>query len=65
MNPSDVDAANRYVGIRNQLGGAGQPNGEMDMMIAAHALSAGAVLVANNSRHYVRVEASHMLENWV
>jgi tRNA(fMet)-specific endonuclease VapC len=34
------------------------------MMIAAHALSAGAVLVTNNSRHYERIAAPLILENW-
>lgn len=42
----------------------GQPIGEMDMMIAAHALSAGAVLVTNNHRHYERIQAPLILENW-
>jgi tRNA(fMet)-specific endonuclease VapC len=37
----------------------------MDMMIAAHSLSAGAVLVTNNSRHFERIEAPLILENWV
>ena len=36
----------------------------MDIMIAAHALSAGAVLVTNNNRHYERIEAPLILENW-
>jgi len=40
------------------------PIGEMDMMIAAHALSAGAVLVTHNTRHYERIEAPLMLANW-
>ncbi|WP_217697114.1 type II toxin-antitoxin system VapC family toxin [Mycetohabitans endofungorum] len=43
----------------------GQPIGEMDMMIAAHALSAGAILVTNNSRRYDRIEAPLILKNWV
>jgi tRNA(fMet)-specific endonuclease VapC len=36
----------------------------MDMKIAAHALSARAVLVTNNNRHYQRIAAPLMLENW-
>ena len=33
------------------------------MMIAAHALSAGAVLVTSNHRHFERIEAPLILEN--
>jgi tRNA(fMet)-specific endonuclease VapC len=62
--PWDAEAADWYAAIRHQLVSAGQPIGELDMMIAAHALSAGAVLVTNNSRHYGRIEAPLMLENW-
>jgi tRNA(fMet)-specific endonuclease VapC len=64
LNPRDVDAANWYAEIRHQLGGAGQPSGEMDMMIAAHALSAGAVQVTNNGRPCARIDAPLMLESW-
>ena len=62
--PWDADAADWYAEIRHQLVSTGQPIGEMDMMIAAHALSAGAVLVTNNSRHYARIGAPLILENW-
>jgi len=62
--PWDTDAADWYAEIRHQLVSTGQPIGEMDMMIAAHTLSAGAVLVTNNSRHYARIEAPLILENW-
>lgn len=62
--PWDTDAADWYAEIRHQLVSTGQPIGEMDMMIAAHALSAGAVLVTNNSLHYERIEAPLILENW-
>ncbi len=62
--PWDAEAADWYAGIRHQLVGTGQPIGELDMMIAAHSLSAGAVLVTNNSRHYERINAPLMLENW-
>ncbi|WP_237573906.1 type II toxin-antitoxin system VapC family toxin [Mycetohabitans sp. B7] len=61
----DAEAADWYAEIRHQLISTGQPIGEMDMMIAAHALSAGAILVTNNSRHYDRIEAPLILKNWV
>jgi tRNA(fMet)-specific endonuclease VapC len=63
--PWDVESADWYAEIRHQLVRSGQPIGEMDMMIAAHSLSAGAVLVTNNIRHYERIEAPLILENWV
>ena len=62
--PWDAEAADWYADIRHQLVSSGQPIGELDMMIAAHSLSAGAVLVTNNSRHYERIAAPIMLENW-
>ena len=49
---------------RHQLASIGQPIGEMDMMIAAHALSLGAVLVTNNMRHFGRIAAPLALVNW-
>jgi tRNA(fMet)-specific endonuclease VapC len=60
----DSDAADWYAEIRHQLTTTGQPIGEMDMMIAAHALSTGAVLVTNNTRHFARVAAPLALANW-
>ncbi|MCL2523403.1 MAG: type II toxin-antitoxin system VapC family toxin [Betaproteobacteria bacterium] len=62
--PWDAEAADWYAAIRHQLVSTGQPIGELDMMIAAHSLSAGAVLVSNNRRHYERIEAPLILENW-
>jgi tRNA(fMet)-specific endonuclease VapC len=62
--PWDSDSADWYADIRHQLVSTGQPIGEMDMMIAAHSLSSGAVLVTNNTRHYERIEAPLILENW-
>ncbi len=60
----DSDAADWYAEIRHQLTAKGKPIGELDMMIAAHALSAGAVLVTNNTRHFGRIAAPLILENW-
>ncbi len=62
--PWDADAADFYADIRYQLVTTGQPIGEMDMMIAAHSLSASAVLVTNNIRHYQRIAAPLILVNW-
>lgn len=58
------DAAEYYADIRDQLTRTGQPIGEMDMMIAAHSLAVGAILVTNNLRHFERIEAPLMLVNW-
>src|SRR5438552_10402693 len=60
----DADAADWYAEVAHQLTTAGQPIGEMDMMIAAHALAVGAVLVSNNTRHFGRIAAPLAVENW-
>jgi tRNA(fMet)-specific endonuclease VapC len=62
--PWDSQAADWYADIRHQLLSSDKPIGELDTMIAAHALSAGAVLVSNNTRHYARIKAPLVLENW-
>lgn len=62
--PWDEDAADFYAAIRHQLVASGQPIGEIDMMIAAHSLAVGAVLVTNNTRHYERIAQPLTLENW-
>ena len=61
----DADAADWYADIRHQLLSTGQPIREMDMMIAAHSIFLGAVLVTNNTRHYERIKAPLMLDNWI
>jgi tRNA(fMet)-specific endonuclease VapC len=61
--PWDAEAADAYADIRHQLVSAGQGIGEMDIMIAAHALVAGAVLVTNNVRHFERISGL-VLANW-
>ncbi|UAW64637.1 type II toxin-antitoxin system VapC family toxin [Mycoavidus sp. HKI] len=60
----NTDAADYYADIRHQLVTTGEPIGEMDMMIAAHSLSAGALLVTNNIRHFERIETPLLLANW-
>ena len=61
--PWDAEAADAYADIRHQLVTTGQIIGEIDMMIAAHSLAAGAVLVTNNVRHYERIPGL-ALANW-
>jgi tRNA(fMet)-specific endonuclease VapC len=62
--PWGARAADFHAEIRHQLVTAGRPIGEMDMMIAAHSLAAAAILVTNNTRHYERIPAPLLLENW-
>ena len=60
----DAEAADFYAEIRHGLKLAGEPIGELDMMIAAHSLSVSAVLVTNNLRHFSRIREPLVLENW-
>ncbi|MBF0180353.1 MAG: type II toxin-antitoxin system VapC family toxin [Magnetococcales bacterium] len=59
-----AEATDWYAEIRYQLVTHGQPIGELDMMIAAHALSVDAVLVTNNINHFQRIGSPLRLENW-
>lgn len=63
--PWEAEAADWYAEIRHQLTTRGAPIGEMDMMIAAHALALGATLVTNNMKHFERIKAPLMLANWL
>jgi len=56
-------AAEHYADMRANLEAAGSPIGNMDLMIAAHARSAGAVLVTNNEKHFRRIDGLKV-ENW-
>jgi tRNA(fMet)-specific endonuclease VapC len=60
----DGKAAVIYANIRADLKTKGTPIGNMDMLIAAHALSLNATLVTNNLREFERV-IDLKLENWV
>lgn len=46
--PWDSDAARHYGNLRASLEREGQPMGNLDTLIAAHALATGAVLVTND-----------------
>ncbi len=60
----DRNAACEYSKIRCDLEKKGEIIGNMDMMIAAHALSADLILVSNNLRHFANVPKLKT-ENWV
>ncbi len=60
----DKDAAVEYARLRVVLEKKGKPSGNLDMMIAAHALSVNAILVSNNLRHFAHIPKLKT-ENWV
>lgn len=62
--PFDSEAADQFGRIGSMLAGLGTPIGQMDTMIAAHALALEVTLVTNNARHFERVP-SLPLESWV
>ena len=62
--PWSERAAAQHARIRAVLRRAGTPIGNMDLLIAAHALAEEAVLVTNNLREFRRVD--HLaLEDWL
>ena len=60
----DDAAAHSYARIRAELEAKGKPIGNLDLLIAAHALSRGAALVTNNTRHFSQVPGLR-LANWL
>jgi tRNA(fMet)-specific endonuclease VapC len=53
-----------YGSVLKHLKEKGTPIGAMDLLIAAHALFIGAVLVTDNTREFQRVPGLN-LENWI
>ena len=53
-----------YARKRYELDKAGTPIGNMDLLIAAHALAVGATVVTNNTKHFSKVPGL-VVENWV
>jgi tRNA(fMet)-specific endonuclease VapC len=62
--PYGDDAAQQYGGLRAFLENQGSPIGSLDMLIAAHALSIGCILITNNEKEFIRVP-NLKIENWV
>lgn len=62
--PWDNKSAIQYGKLRNTLNKRGSPIGNMDLMIASHALSQKFTLVTNNVKEFKRVpNLKH--ENWI
>ena len=60
----DLSAADHFAELQAMLFSKGTPIGVNDGMIAAHALSIGAVLVTNNQKHFSKVP-NLKLTNWI
>ncbi len=61
--PWDSGAAVQYASLRSLLERAGQPIGNLDLLVAAHALAANLILVTHD-RAFARIP--HLqLEDWV
>lgn len=60
----DVPADAEYGSVRARLEKAGRPIGPNDLLIAAHAMALGAVLVTANVGEFSRVEGLKV-ENWL
>jgi len=52
-----------YARIRAQLERSGRPIGNMDLLIASHAVSQGSTLVTNNLKHFSSVSGLNV-EVW-
>jgi tRNA(fMet)-specific endonuclease VapC len=62
--PLDVGVDLHYAQLRADLEERGQLIGPNDMLIAAHALALGAILVTDNTREFRRVKGLRV-ENWL
>ncbi len=61
--PWDSDAADAYAQLRTACENEGKPLSSMDMLIAAHSVAVGAILITNDKAFY-NVEHHLMLEDW-
>ncbi len=57
------EAADFYGMLRFSLEKQGTPIGSLDMLIAAHALSIGCILITNNEKEFNRIP-NLKIENW-
>ena len=60
---NDAKASQVYGKVRTNLQRAGHVIGPLDMLIAAHAISSGLILVTNNTKEFTRIKELQV-ENW-
>jgi tRNA(fMet)-specific endonuclease VapC len=58
------EAAHQYGPLRAFLETKGTPIGSLDMLIAAHVISIGCILVTNNEKEFSRIP-NLQIDNWV
>jgi tRNA(fMet)-specific endonuclease VapC len=61
--PWDDDCARIYAQARANVESKGKPIGNLDLLIAAHALAVDSVLITNNARHFKQITGLKV-ENW-
>lgn len=59
-----IEAADHYGALKHTLKTQGTPIGDMDTLIAAHALAEDLILVTHNTRHFENVPGLK-LEDWM
>lgn len=59
----DADAARAYGTVRSRLETTGRKIGDLDMLIAGHAVANDAVLITNNTKEFSRVE-DLVIQDW-
>jgi tRNA(fMet)-specific endonuclease VapC len=62
--PWEAPADIHYAAVRDSLSRSGRPIGDMDMLIAAHALALDVILVTDNEGEFSRVPGLE-IENWL
>jgi tRNA(fMet)-specific endonuclease VapC len=55
VRPWPLEATHHYAQLRATLERAGQPVGNMDMLIAAHAIAEDSAVITNNAREFLRM----------
>lgn len=58
-----LEATHHYAQMRTQLERNGTPVGNLDLMIAAHALAEDSVVITNNAREFHRIPGT-CVEEW-
>jgi len=61
--PWPVEASHHYARLRAELEAMGTPVGNLDLMIAAHALAEDSVVITNNAREFHRIPGV-AVEEW-